>query len=78
MEKTWTSFIIDFCKVFDKVPHGRLILKLEKYCVKGDLFLWIENFLQDRQQRVTIGDSSSDWKPVTSGIPQRSVLLMTY
>ena len=54
--------------------HRILILKLEKYGVKGDLLLWIENFLQDRQQRVTIGDSLSDWKPVTIGIPQGSVL----
>ena len=40
---------IDFCKTFDKVPHRRLILKLEKYDVKGDLLLRTENFLQDRQ-----------------------------
>ena len=65
---------IDFCKAFDKIPHRRLIIKQEKYGVKEDLLLWIENFLQDRQQRVTIGDSSSDWIPVTSGIQQGSVL----
>ena len=39
----------------------------------GDLFLWIKNFLHDRQQRVTIGHSSSDWTPLSSGIPQGSV-----
>ena len=38
---------IDFYKAFDKVPHRRLILKLEKYGLKETL--WIENFLQDRQ-----------------------------
>ena len=28
---------IGFCKAFDKVPHRRFTLKLEKYGVKGDL-----------------------------------------
>ena len=66
---------LDFCQAFDKVPHRRLVLKLEQYGIKGDLLLWIKNFLHDRQQRVTIGDSSSNWIPVTSGIPQGSVLV---
>ena len=65
---------LDFCKAFDKVPHRRLVYKLEQNGIKGDLLLWIKNFLHDRQQRVTIGDSSSDWTPVSSGIPQGSVL----
>ena len=65
---------LDFCTAFDKVPYRRLIYKLEQYGIKGDLLLWIKNFLHDRQQRVTIGDSSSDWTPVTCGIPQWSVL----
>ena len=65
---------LDICKAFDKVPHRRLVYKLEQYGIKGDLLLWIKNFLHDRQQRVTIGDSSSDWTPVSSGIPQGSVL----
>ena len=47
---------IDFCKAYDQVPHRRLILKLENYGVMGELLFWIQNFLQDRQQRVTIGD----------------------
>ena len=51
---------LDSCKAFDKVPHRRLVYKLEQYGIKGDLLLWIKNFLHDRQQRVTIGDSSSD------------------
>ena len=68
------AIYLDFCKAFDKVPYRRLVLKLEQYGIKGDFHLWIKNFLHDRQQRVTIGDSSSNWIPVTSGIPQGSVL----
>ena len=64
---------LDFCNAFDKVPHRRLVCKLEQYGIKGDL-LCIKNFVHGRQQRVAISDSSSDWTPVTSGIPQGSVL----
>ena len=41
---------IDFCEAFDKVPHRRLVYKLEQYGIKGDLLLRIRNFLHDRQQ----------------------------
>ena len=35
---------------------------------------WIKSYLSDRKQRVVIGDSYSEWKHVTSGVPQGSVL----
>ena len=37
--------------------------------------LWIEDFLTDRQMRVSVNDAYSDWAKVTSGVPQSSVLL---
>ena len=65
---------LDFCKAFDKVPHKRLLMKLYAYDVRGRLYRWIREFLKDRQQRVVICGSASDWQSVTSGIPQGSVL----
>ena len=61
----------DFEKAFDKVPHHRLISKLQSYGLSSDLIKWIHNFLCNRIQRVGVNDSYSCW---FSGIPQGSIL----
>ena len=38
------------------------------------LLTWIEAWLKDRKQRVLIEGCESEWKNVTSGVPQGSVL----
>ena len=65
---------MDFKKAYDKVPHRRLVLKLEKYGIEGEVLDWIKMFLHERQQRVCVNGFYSDWKDVVSGIPQGSVL----
>ena len=62
---------LDFRK---KMPHKRLIKKLEGYGIKRILLEWFKNFLNGRQQRVVINGKTSDWTNVLSGIPQGSVL----
>jgi ribonuclease P/MRP protein subunit RPP40 len=42
--------------------------------ISGSIFKWIENWLQDREQKVVMLGSSSRWIKVKSGVPQGSVL----
>ena len=65
---------LDLQKAFDKVPHRRLINKLQGYGISGKLLTWIEDFLTGRSQFVNVAGEYSANSRVTSGVPQGSVL----
>ena len=68
------TIYVDFMKAFDKVPHKRLITKLESYGLSNQIIKWVDNFLNERNQKVMVNGNESSNRPVTSRIPQGSVL----
>ena len=66
--------IMDFAKAFDKVPHRRLLYKLDYYQIKVSTHKWITSWLSERSQKVVLDGQASDPVPVLSGVPQGSVL----
>ena len=66
----------DFTRAFDCMPHHLLLRCLRESSIQNrDYFVnLINNYLCNRQQCVKLGETISSSKPVTSGVPQGSLL----
>ncbi len=68
------ALFLDISKAFDKVWHDGLIYKLKCNGISGNLLAFFENYIYNRHQRVTLNGSKSDWRSISAGVPQGSVL----
>ena len=66
--------LLDFSKAFDKVNHAKLLWKLHQYGIRGRAFGRIRAFLGNLSQSVVLDGEELESVPVTSGVPQSSVL----
>ena len=70
--------LLDFSKAIDKVSQEKLALKLHDYGLRGHTLKWVKGFLDNRHQSVIVNGSSFEPIPVSSGVPQGSVLLFSF
>ena len=68
------AVFFDYRKAFDSVPHRLLLRKLRDLKVNFYILKWITVYLTNRKQYVCVDGSSSDVLPVSSGVPQGSVI----
>ena len=64
---------LDISKAFNKVWHIGLLFKLKADGVDGELLSLLENYLENRKQRVALNGQTSEWREINSGVPQGSV-----
>ena len=64
----------DFSKAFDIVNHNLLLLKLEKYGIRGLPLHWLQSYLCHRRQLVYINEICSEQRHINTGVPQGSIL----
>ena len=63
------AVFLDLSKAFDRVPHRRLLLKLEYHGIRSNTLQWMCSFLNNSRQCVIVESGA-----VTSGFLQGTLL----
>ena len=76
LDKNGTSgaLLTDLPRVFGWLPHELLLVKFNAYGFDESSLKYIKDYLSDRQQKVKIKNSFSNWTNILFGVPQGSIL----
>lgn len=66
--------LLDLSAAFDTVVHSILLRVCENIGIEGAALAYLRSYLEGRAYCVQIGEEFSDSRPLTSGVPQGSVL----
>ena len=64
----------DISKAFYTVSHKKLLDVLKSYGILNNVLNWIQTFICNRKQCVCVNNVLSSYLPISSGVPQGSVL----
>lgn len=65
---------MDYKKAFDLIDHDILLTKLETYGITSRELMLLTSYLKGRRSSVAIGGVQSEYRLITHGVPQGSVL----
>ena len=68
------NIYIDLSKAFDTIDHSIFINKLEYYGIKGSRLRLLHSYLSNRKQYTEINNTKSNILPITTRVPQGSIL----
>ena len=68
------GIFIDLSKAFDTIDHKKLLVKLDRYGIRGRAHSLLTSYLANRTQYISVLDECSDKLLVKYGVPQGSVL----
>ena len=68
------GIFIDLSKAFDTIDHCNLLVKLNRYGIRGNANSLIKSYLSNRVQYTEIHGEKSDSLTIKYGVPQGSVL----
>ena len=69
--------LIDLEKAYDSVWREGLLVKMHQQGIKGKIWAWIKDYLNNRRGRCTFEDHQGEEFKTDTGLPQGSVLAPT-